>query len=101
MKNWERFVIVSDNHGDMIHPAVNRVAHKFINEWKPTLRIHAGDNFDFRPLRRKASEEEKRELMRSDFDAGLEFFDMLKPTHFCRGNHDERLWDLAKEKNGA
>jgi predicted phosphodiesterase len=98
--NWDRWAIFSDNHGDCQDPKAIRAATKFLDLWKPTIRIHAGDNWDFRPLRRKASEEEKRELMRADFDAGMKFFKVFKPTHFLRGNHDERLWDLAKENKG-
>jgi hypothetical protein len=38
--------------------------------------------------------------MRHDFDAGMKFFKLLQPTHFLRGNHDERLWDLMKSNQG-
>lgn len=91
---------MSDNHGDMRDPSAIRAAKSFLADWKPTIRIHGGDNWDFRPLRRKASEEEKREALRHDFDEGMKFLRILKPTHFLRGNHDERLWDLAKQNNG-
>ncbi len=100
INNWDRFAIFSDNHGDSEDPAAVAAASKFLSIWKPAIRIHAGDNWDFRPLRRKATEEEKQELMRQDFDAGLNFLKMFKPTHFLRGNHDERLWDLAKANKG-
>lgn len=100
MRNWDRFIFASDNHGDNGAPKALRAVTAFLADWKPTIRIHGGDNWDFRPLRRKASEEERRELMRSDFDAGMKFLNILQPTHFLRGNHDERLWDLAKEGNG-
>lgn len=100
MKNWDKFVVFSDNHGDMVHPGAKRVVKSFLKSWQPSIRIHAGDNWDFRPLRRKASDEERRELMRSDFDAGMDFLKLMQPTHFLRGNHDERLWDLAKDHNG-
>jgi predicted phosphodiesterase len=100
INNWDKFVFMSDNHGDSEDPSAISAATSFLKEWKPNIRIHGGDNWDFRPLRRKASEEEKRELMRADFDAGMKFMKVLKPTHFCRGNHDERLWDLAKENKG-
>ena len=97
---WDRFLFCSDNHGDMIDLSADKALTKFLAIWKPKIRIHGGDNFDFRPLRRAASEEEKRELMRSDFEAGMKFIEKLKPTHFTRGNHDERLWDLRNEQKG-
>lgn len=98
--SWSRFVFVSDNHGDEISTHASKAFLKFLKDWKPKIRIHGGDNFDFRPLRRKASEEEKRELMRSDFDAGMKFLDELQPTSYLRGNHCERLWMLAHENRG-
>jgi hypothetical protein len=30
----------------------------------------------------------------------LSFITKYKPTHFLRGNHDERLWDAAKQDDG-
>lgn len=96
----ERFVVVSDNHGDHAHkPSVGAFAD-FLTWWKPTIRVHAGDCFDFRFLRRAASDEEKREPVQDDIDAGNLFLRTLKPTVFLRGNHDERLWDAAKCDDG-
>lgn len=100
IRNWDRFIFASDNHGDMADASAITACTSFINDWRPTIRVHGGDCFDFRPLRRKASEEEKQELMRADFDSGMEFMNMLKPNYFLRGNHDERLWDLAKANKG-
>lgn len=91
-----RFVVVSDNHGDMIDLAAERAFFEFVKYFKPTVRIHAGDNFDFRSLRRKASDMEQRDGLGADIDAGLAFLRKFKPTHFLRGNHDERLWKLLK-----
>lgn len=100
MRNWDKFAIGSDNHGDMQDAGAVKAFLSFVEQWKPAIRIHAGDNWDFRPLRRKASEEEKREAMRHDFDSGTSFIERYRPTHLTRGNHDERLWDLAKENRG-
>lgn len=97
---WDRFVFMTDNHGDKQDPKAIKIASKFLGLWKPTIRIHGGDNWDLRPLRRGAGEEEKRESMTSDFEAGEKWLKIMKPTHFQRGNHDERLWDLAAENRG-
>jgi len=97
---WERFIFASDNHGDHGDRHAIDILIRYCDLWKPSIRIHGGDNFDFRPLRRKASEEERRELIRADFDAGMQFLDRFKPTHFLRGNHDERLYDLSITNNG-
>lgn len=100
MSNWDRFIYASDNHGDMGHNPTIKVVEKFMDVWKPNIRIHGGDNWDFRALRKGASREDQEELLSKDFQAGMKFFGILKPTHFLRGNHDERLWDLAKHGHG-
>lgn len=97
---WDNFVVAADNHGDMQDLEAVGKFQNFLGLWKPSIRVHAGDNFDLRAIRRGAGEEEKREAMKADFDAGTEFVKMMRPTHFLRGNHDERLWDLAKAKRG-
>ena len=97
---WKPFTIVGDNHGDMEDKEAVKIFHKFVKDYQPTIRIHLGDNWDFRPLRSKASKIEQLELMMPDFKQGIEFIKKYRPTHFLRGNHDERLWDLAKRNEG-
>lgn len=99
---FKKFIAVFDNHGDNIDRSAAEKFFEFKEEhWKPHIVIHGGDNFDFRAIRKKASEEERRDSMIEDFDAGMSFLKRLKPTYFLRGNHDERLWDLAKEDRGV
>ena len=73
---------------------------EFIKIYKPEIRVHGGDCFDLRCLRRKADDDERRDSMEADIDAGLDFMRRLKPNVWLRGNHDERLWDLAKQGDG-
>jgi hypothetical protein len=99
--SWQRFVAAFDPHGDKQDPKAVRALLDFCKIWKPTIRIHGGDNWDFRPLRRKACEDERRESMATDFRAGVKFITQFQPTHFVRGNHDERLWELAQAGHGV
>ena len=99
-KRYKRWIAVFDNHGDMQDDAAVEAMFSFLKYWKPEIRIHGGDCFDFRPLRKKASDEERREATKPDIDAGIEFISRLQPTHFLRGNHDERLWDLLHSDIG-
>lgn len=101
MSRFKRFLIAFDNHGDMIDAESERVFFKFMADWKPDIRIHGGDCFDFRPLRRKADDEERRESLRMDWDMGLDFLERFKPQHFLLGNHDKRLYDLAERGGPA
>lgn len=95
-----RFAFAADNHGNHVCPRTAGVFFDFLKAWKPAIRIHGGDCFDFAALRKGASDEEQRGTLRDDLDAGLAFLDQFKPTHFLRGNHDERLWDLSTSDDG-
>lgn len=92
----KRFVVCGDSHGDMQDDKAVGALFDFVKHFKPEIRVHLGDAFDFRSLRRKASDMEQRDGIGADIDAGLAFLRKFKPTHFLRGNHDERLWDLLR-----
>ncbi len=99
-----RFVVASDSHGDQIDPATESALLSFVQDFKPQVRIHAGDVFDFRNLRRGASDDEKAHSLEDDWRMGSDFmrrfFDGGKENHFLRGNHDERLWNFAHSATG-
>lgn len=97
----DRFMAGFDIHGDMQDHAANKVFFEFAEIWKPKIRICGGDLWDMRPLRKGASDDEKRESMRDDLKAGKQWFNRFKPTHFLRGNHDERIYELAATGKGV
>lgn len=97
---YKRWVAVFDNHGDQIDAAAERTFFEFLSFWKPEIRVHGGDCFDFRYLRKGASPDEQREEVKADYECAMDFLQRLQPTHFLRGNHDERLWDLLKCDDG-
>lgn len=100
-----RFVICGDNHGDQIDPVVEKAFFDWLPDWKPELRIHSGDLWDFRPLRNGATQEEKAQSMADDYSDGKMFAKRLfsggDEKYFLRGNHDQRLWDLIDKSDGA
>lgn len=100
MSEWQKFVVASDVHGDKQCARAVKVCLDFCRLWKPDLRILAGDLWDFRPLRKKACEDERRESMAKDYDAGMDFLRAFQPHFFLRGNHDERLYELAASDRG-
>jgi predicted phosphodiesterase len=99
-----RFVVASDSHGDQIDVTTETALLSFIADFKPQIRIHAGDVFDFRNLRRGASDDEKAHSLEDDWRMGSDFmrrfFDGGRENHFLRGNHDERLWTFANSATG-
>lgn len=100
MSNWKPFVFASDVHGDEQDPESNRAFWQFLDMWKPKIRVMGGDLWDFRALRSKADEDERRTSIRLDFEAGREWLLRFAPQHFLRGNHDERLWRLRDKGKG-
>jgi hypothetical protein len=96
-----RWVFVADTHGDKIDPHAWDVARKFIEGFKPEVRIAGGDHFDLRWLRRSASDDEKAQSVASDFEAGVAWLDDFKPTHFLWGNHDYRLIKAYEESTSS
>ncbi len=98
---WERFVAGFDPHGSLQDPIANKAFFKFCKDWKPTIRVCGGDLWDMTALRRGASEEERATSLQADFEAGRDWLVELQATHFLRGNHDERLWDLREHHSGV
>jgi hypothetical protein len=97
--------MATDNHGDMVDPVAEKALFSFIQDYKPTRRIHLGDGFDLRNLRRGAGDDEKADSLQDDWAAGSDFlrrfFDGGKRNHFLRGNHDERLYHLQSSAVGV
>jgi hypothetical protein len=104
MRTPRRFVVASDNHGDMQDDASVSALLDFIDDFKPQIRVHAGDNWDFRNLRKGASDEERADSLADDWAHGeafvSRFFAGGQQNHFLRGNHDERLWHTASACSG-
>jgi hypothetical protein len=98
---FKKFLVCSDLHGDMQDKTAVDALFKFCDSWKPEVRVFAGDLWDFRPLRRRADEHEKRERMQHDYDAGMMFLKRFRPQTFLLGNHDQRLWDLRDNGQGV
>lgn len=99
--SWTKFVVGFDLHGDMQDGEAVGKFFKFLDLWKPHIKVFGGDLIDFRPLRRGASEDERRESMGEDVRMGLEFLTKFSPQYFLEGNHDFRARDLAANGSGV
>lgn len=99
------FIIIGDNHGDQIDYTTTKALFAHIDDFKPTIRIHLGDNWDFRNLRKGASDDEKAGSLEDDWTSGCEFlrefFDGGRQNYFLRGNHDERIYRLQSSAVGV
>jgi hypothetical protein len=100
----ERFVFVSDSHGDLIDPSAEEATLSFIRDFSPTIVGHGGDAFDFRCLRRgiAADDEDGVEGLRDDIDCGISFLSKIyrlksiRERFFLLGNHEHRLIKTAR-----
>lgn len=97
---WKRWIAAFDIHGNIQNEKVVSKFFDFCDKWNPSLRYLGGDLYNFGPLRRKATEDEKCEGMEQDYDDGTSFFTHFKPTAWVLGNHDQRLWDLEHNSHG-
>ena len=101
LKKW---VVIGDPHGDEIDPVVETSLFNFLDDYKPDIVVHGGDNWNLPQLRKKASQKEKDESMADDWLMGSDFLSRFlsygTTRYFLRGNHDERLWDLQQEGTG-
>lgn len=99
------FVIVGDNHGDTAEDGLPEKFFAWLADYKPKIRIHSGDAWNFPALRKKATAEEKTIAIAPDYEAGTDFisrlFDGGEERHFLRGNHDERLYRYAQDATDA
>lgn len=98
--SYKRFVVVADNHGRMVCHETQKKLMGFVNDWNPHYRIHLGDVWDFTPIRKGASNEEKAEGISQDYHQGMEFLDAYKPHLLTLGNHDDRIWMHSTNVDG-
>lgn len=101
VRKWTPWVAGFDPHGVYQDVEANRAFFKFIEHWKPEIRIAGGDIWDFKQLRKKSDAHERRESMAIDVAEGKLWLEKLQPTQFLLGNHDQRLWDLAVQAEGV
>jgi hypothetical protein len=101
MSKRQKFIAVGDNHGDMVDEAVAKEFFKFCSDFDPQHRIHLGDCFDFRSIRRGASGREEDESLFYDIKAGKEFIERYEPTAFLYGNHEDRLSQIISSSTNG
>jgi predicted phosphodiesterase len=97
MNKETRILCMGDNHGNHSDPDTLDAILRFSKAFRPTVRIHLGDNWDLASLRKGVSKGEKEasghDLM-EDVDAGCDWVRKYAPTHFLMGNHEQRVRDM-------
>ena len=101
---WRKWVAVGDNHGALIDKESRRAFLKVCDHWKPDLRGHVGDCFDFPGLRQGISNEDSAAAddLSEDLVFGFSFLEAYAPHVYLLGNHEDRLWRIRdSHSNGA
>ena len=97
-----KFVAVGDNHGDMADLSSCEALFEFCKDYKPDVRIHLGDCFDFRSLRRGVNNDaESAQSLKDDITSGMWFLEKFKPSVYLWGNHEARLDNLIQNSGSA
>jgi predicted phosphodiesterase len=96
----KKFIVASDIHGNLMDKRATDACLAFVADFQPEVRVIAGDLFDFAAIRKGAGEDERGISMRDDYEAGKgfakAFFDGGTDNHLMLGNHDVRVWDMAR-----
>jgi len=97
------FFVISDTHGDLVSESLVDKALEHRSQIKPDITIHLGDAFDFRWLRKGATDDERAEDVDQDIEKGISVLRRIHPDVLMWGNHDHRLNVLREQGkvNGA
>ena len=61
----------------------------FRDDWKPTKTVHIGDLLDCEGVSTFPSEDAMS--LKDEFAIGRHHLDLMRPTHYCFGNHEQRI----------
>lgn len=91
---------VSCSHGGLADPQALKAVLEFRDRWKPDFVAHLGDFIDMAAFRSGAKGKvDEGAPIDPDFQAGIDFLDLLHPNVILCGNHEDRLWSLRKHPN--
>ena len=103
-----KFVACGDIHGDEQDAPSVKALLAFTKEYigkDGGLVVCIGDLWDFRAIRKGAGDEEQASSLQKDWDCGeefiREFFKFGDERIFLRGNHDERIFDMARNSRSG
>lgn len=101
--SFKKFIAFGCSHGDLIDSDCESFLQKFIADFKPDLRIHLGDAWDYRALRKGIgnSDPEAFDDLEEDTTRGFLTLERLQANVLLLGNHDYRLYRIAHEHGPA
>lgn len=99
-RRWKKILVVGCSHGRMADPKALKAALDFRKKFQPDTVVHLGDFVDMTAFRAGAKgNQDETEPIPPDVEGGLDFLEKLEPTLVFCGNHEHRVWKLAKHYN--
>ena len=101
---WKRILAVGCSHGQYIDThAAEQILRFRWGDFNPDVVVHLGDAVDLAALRTGAKHDPEDPDnvvdINEDIEDGLSFLRDLNPTHYCYGNHEDRLNKMATHWN--
>lgn len=97
-RRWKKWSSCSCSHGHLIDEPSAKAYLEFNERYKPHKRLHLGDFLDLAALRKggEVNGADSAESITDDFNAGISFLKEMRPTDIFIGNHEARLYELAR-----
>ena len=95
-----KIMLVGCSHGKHLSKVNREAVLTFRDNFKPDDVWHLGDALDTAAFRLGAQGSSDEAVpVRPDISTGMQFLKELGVTMFFQGNHEARLWDMAKHYN--
>lgn len=99
---WRRFLGVGCSHGIMADAKATAATLRFKAAWQPDYTFHLGDAMDTAAYRSGASgSKDQGADSQTDMRSGLDYVRALEPQTWFMGNHEDRLFSLARHWNAV
>ena len=85
----DKLLLVPDIHSQFVDWSALQVLLDFQNDWKPTKTVQMGDLLDCEAI--STFPKDQALTLKEEFGIGEHILDLLRPTHYCEGNHEERI----------
>lgn len=100
IRKYKRILFIGCSHGAYLDRKAFDSVMKFKREFKPDTRVHLGDIHDYTAFRGGAvGTRDEAEALGPDIAAGARMIQEYEPTDVLIGNHDQRVWSMAKHPN--
>lgn len=85
----DKVLLVPDIHSQFVDWSALQVVLDFAADWKPTKTVQMGDLLDCESI--STFPKDQALPLKDEFVLGEHILDLLKPSHYCEGNHEERI----------